>query len=71
MDLGQVPEDLLAGSEKEEAEKRQRFLDAKETETQKWVCIVGSGISGVEAAKIFSAGGETVLILEQREFSGG
>eukprot|EP01124_Arcella_intermedia_P013864 TRINITY_DN20251_c0_g1_i2.p1 TRINITY_DN20251_c0_g1~~TRINITY_DN20251_c0_g1_i2.p1 ORF type:complete len:536 (-),score=114.20 TRINITY_DN20251_c0_g1_i2:31-1638(-) len=61
-----VPQGLNACIEEERA-KRETWL----RDTERKVCIVGSGLSGVEAAKIMIKGGLDVVLIEKGGWSGG
>ncbi len=62
-----VPQDLLFTQEEEERQKRVEVLQSTEGK----VAIVGAGISGIEAAKIFLSCGEDVVLFEQHGYMAG
>ena len=62
-----ISKDLLYASEQDEAIKRVELL--KDTENK--VAIVGAGISGIEAAKIFLRKGYDVVLFEQNDYMAG
>lgn len=62
-----VSKDLLVTSEDEETLKRTALLQGTEGK----IAIVGAGISGIEAAKIFLSCGHDVVLFEQHGYMAG
>lgn len=55
----------------ERAAARDWFLSLKDADTEEMVCIVGGGLSGIEAAKIMSKAGRKIVVLEKNQWLGG